>query len=838
MNISRRFASIILVTLFPLLFLNLAMADGDDDPPGRAVDIRYISGQVSVQPGGVNDWVEAVVNRPLTSADRVWTDKDSRTELHLGTSAMRMNSETSLTLTNVSDQTVQVELDQGTLNLWVRRLYDGEVYEVDTPNMAFTITRAGEYRFDVDPNGDTTYVTVRRGEGEATGQGNGVQVRSGEVATFTNGTSMQHEISNASAPDGFDDWCRVRNERAGHSESARYVSPDVIGAEDLDQYGSWRQTPDYGAVWVPSGVGPGWAPYHDGHWVWVEPWGWTWVDDAPWGFAPCHYGRWVYAGGYWGWSPGPVVMVARPVYAPALVAFVGGAHWGVGVGSGVGVGWFPLGYNEPYVPPYRVSRNYYNNVNITNTHITNVTVINNYYNNTTVVNNIHYANRTAPGGFTAVPASTMASSQSVRRAALNVPPAEVARAQVGTAAAVAPSRNAVLGLHAGAHAAVPPAQAVSRQVVTKTAPPPRPIPFEAKQAALEKNPGHPLDVQTRQQIRATLPPPPPRQQNVQNANPPGAPNGQGAPNSNRPGAIAPNANTPNANNPNGNNRPGNNPDANPGPARNGGAPNAGTPSNVGPGRNVPRPPSAGGNPNTARPDRNNPPGANNPGMNNSGAPNRPGANNPAPNNNRPGAMNEPAPSTNPNHAEANQPDRNSAGAAGTPNAGPARNVPRPPSAGGNQNASRPDGNNQPANNPQQGNRPGARNQTVPDNNPGRPAPQPPSRNQTTPGGYQPGSNRPDNTQRDTAPRNVPPPQDNRAQPPANRQEHPTPPPDRGANIQREAPRESAPRQAAPREAPRESAPAPRQAAPHESTPRPPQKEEPSKKNEDHKGKEH
>ncbi len=328
MNISRRFAFVFWITLLTLLSVNLALADGDDDPPGRAVDIRYISGQVSIQPGGVNDWVEAVVNRPLTSADRVWTDKDSRTELHLGTAAMRMNSETSLTLTNVSDQTVQVELDQGTLNLWVRRLYDGEVYEVDTPNMAFTITRAGEYRFDVDPNGDTTYVTVRRGEGEATGQGNGVRVRSGEEATFSNGTSMQHQISDAAAPDGFDDWCHVRNERAGRSESARYVSPDVIGADDLDQYGSWRQTPNYGAVWVPSGVGPGWAPYHDGHWVWVEPWGWTWVDDAPWGFAPCHYGRWVYGGGYWGWSPGPAVIVARPVYAPALVAFVGGEHWG------------------------------------------------------------------------------------------------------------------------------------------------------------------------------------------------------------------------------------------------------------------------------------------------------------------------------------------------------------------------------------------------------------------------------------------------------------------------------------------------------------------------------
>jgi hypothetical protein len=550
------------------------MADPDSDPPSRAVDIRYISGQVSIQPGGVNDWVAAANNRPLTTSDRVWTDKESRTELHLGTSALRLNSETSLTLTNVSDQTVQVELDQGTLNLWVRRLYDGEVYEVDTPNLAFTITKSGDYRFDVDADGDTTRVTVRRGEGEATGQGNRVQLGSDETATFSGGTSLQHETSSASASDGFDDWCQVRDDRAAHSASSRYVSPDVVGSEDLDQYGSWHQTPAYGAVWVPAAVGPGWAPYHDGHWLWVEPWGWTWVDDAPWGFAPFHYGRWVYAGGYWGWAPGPVVVAVRPVYAPALVAFVGGAHFGVGVsvGGGVGVGWFPLGWNEPYVPAYAVSRNYFTNVNVTNIHVTNVTVINNYYQNTTVVNNMHYANRTVPGAFTAVPASAMASSQPVGRAALQVPPAEIARAQVGGAAPVVPSRNAVLGAGAGGHAAVPPAQVLSRQVVTNNAPPPRPVPFEAKQAALAKNPGRPLDAQSEQQIRARMPSP-------ENHASSGA-----AGNGSHPGTPASSSANSSA-----------------GAPKVGGAP-AAAPA----GRYVPRPPSAGGG-TTARPNASVPP---------------------------------------------------------------------------------------------------------------------------------------------------------------------------------------------------------------------------------------
>jgi hypothetical protein len=151
MNPLRRTPSVVLS--FLLLTFPALSARADADPPGRAVDIRYISGQVSVQPGGVNDWVGAVVNRPLTTADRVWTDKESRAELHLGAAALRMDAETSMTFTNVSDQVVQVELDQGTLNLWVRHLYDGEVYEIDTGNLAFTISKSGDYRFDVDPNG-------------------------------------------------------------------------------------------------------------------------------------------------------------------------------------------------------------------------------------------------------------------------------------------------------------------------------------------------------------------------------------------------------------------------------------------------------------------------------------------------------------------------------------------------------------------------------------------------------------------------------------------------------------------------------------------------------------
>ncbi|MDP9159264.1 MAG: FecR domain-containing protein, partial [Acidobacteriota bacterium] len=606
-------AYLLLLAMFFSSSTLIARAD-QDDPPSRAVDIRYITGQVSIQPGGVDDWAGAVVNRPLTTADRVWADRDSRAELQLGSAALRLNSETSLTLTNVSDQTVQVELDQGTLNLTVRRLYGGEIYEVDTPNLAFTLTRSGVYRFDVDPNQGTTRVSVFKGEGEATGEGNAVRLRAGEEGYFDNGTSLENQVNRIERPDGFDDWARLRDDREDRSQSYRYVSQDMVGAEDLDEYGTWRSDPEYGSMWVPSHVQRGWAPYHDGHWAWVEPWGWTWVDDQPWGYAPSHYGRWVYRDSYWGWTPGPPDV--RPVYAPALVAWVGGAAWGASVsfGGGEGVGWFPLGYGEPYVPSYRASRQYFQNVNTSNTRITNITnVTNNYYTNNSIntnnVNNIRYVNQTVPGAMIAVPRTAMVNAQPVSRVAVQVPTQNVARAAIATAPPVAPDRKSVLGAKADVRAAAPPQQAAApRAVITKTAPPPRPVPFAARQDALAKNPGRPLDTQAVQQIRARLPEPPARAPAP--TRPAGQPrpanNGQPERNAGAPGA---NQNAPASRNAGAPERPNAPPQQN-NENRSGANPNPNNNPNA-PDRNVPRPPNSGAPANSGQPANNSRP--NNPG---------------------------------------------------------------------------------------------------------------------------------------------------------------------------------------------------------------------------------
>jgi hypothetical protein len=573
------------LSLFSIAFLAALVvpqpaAADEDDPPSRVARLSLTHGNVSFNPAGTDDWVSAVVNRPMTTGDKLWSDSGARAELHLGSAVIRLSGNTGFSFLNLTDDITQLRLTEGTINIRVRRLENDETFEVDTPNLAFSILRPGRYRISVNEAGDATVVSVRDGQGEVTGGGSAYTLHPRDVGTFSGLDQLDADVQSFGGDeDDFDRWCADRDRREDHSASSRYVSDDVIGYEDLDEYGGWRPVPEYGTVWFPHTVIVGWAPYRYGHWVWIAPWGWTWVDDAPWGFAPFHYGRWVVVGGVWGWVPCPprhVVTVAyvRPVYAPALVAWVGGAHWGVGVavgGGGGGVAWFPLGPRDVYCPSYHVSRRYVQNVNISNTTIINQTVINNTYNNVYVnktvnVTNIRYQNQTAVNAVTATSHQTFTSAQPVGRHMMKVDARDVASAPVAPLTpGVAPQQRSVLG--AGSEARVrPPAVIASRAVVAKTAPPPAPVSFARQREATEANSGRPPAISQIRQMQGESAPaarsniriaPPVRQgppQNVQinrpvsPANPPNRPetiNNANPPNQgNKPGMVPPNAGNP------------------------------------------------------------------------------------------------------------------------------------------------------------------------------------------------------------------------------------------------------------------------------------------------------
>ena len=448
----------------------------DPDPPGRAGRLSLVQGDVSLQPAGAQDWANAMVNRPLTTGDRLWSDQDGRAEVQVGQATVRLGSNTGFSFLNVDDDTIQMRMTAGTVNLRVRSLDSNDHMEIDTPNLALSILRPGNYRVEVNDAGDATVVKVSEGEAEASGGSQDVVVHPQQAVVFRGTDELRADVGSLGAPDAFDSWSLERDRReqtAQSAPSAQYVSPDVTGYEDLDANGRWESDPEYGNVWTPTVVAVDWAPYRYGRWVWVAPWGWTWIDDAPWGYAPFHYGRWARVRDRWCWVPGP--RQVRAVYAPALVGWVGTPDFSVSVtvGGGAGVAWFPLGPREVYVPARRYSPRYVERVNVSNTVIVNKTYITNVYENR--VTNVTYRNRTVPGAVTAVTRTTFTSAEPVGRHVVRIDEREITRVRAsGAAPRIEPPRQSILGMNDAARRNVrtPPEAVRERQVVTKRAPPP------------------------------------------------------------------------------------------------------------------------------------------------------------------------------------------------------------------------------------------------------------------------------------------------------------------------------------------------------------------------------
>jgi len=440
--------------------------DEGADPPSRVARVSFLDGSVSMQPGGTGDWGSASINRPVTIGDKLWTDQNSRLELQAGEASIHVGSMTALSFLNLDGNATQMRLAEGRINFRVREIREGDLYEVDTPNLAFTVRQAGAFHIDVNENGDTTGVTVIRGEGEVTAGGQTYTVHAGERASVSGlDNSVQYNVNAAPVePDEFDRWADQRDTKEEGSPSAKYVSRDVVGYSDLDDYGTWNEEPTYGHVWYPNSVSPDWAPYSNGYWSYVGPWGWTWVDYSPWGFAPFHYGRWIYGGGRWGWCPGPIYGGA--VYGPAFVGFLGGFHGGFGFGVGIGVGWFPLGWGETYRPWYRCGGGYWNRINVHNTYIRNGNI------NRTTINNYNYAYAHNTRAVTVASHTAFANGQAINRSnMMRVNESTLRGAQVTNGVNASPTRASYFGAtNAHGRVAMPSNSIQNRSVVARTAP--------------------------------------------------------------------------------------------------------------------------------------------------------------------------------------------------------------------------------------------------------------------------------------------------------------------------------------------------------------------------------
>jgi len=551
-----KLSRLITILLAGFLSVPLFAQDSGGSPPGRVARLSVMEGKVSLQVAGSDQWSEASLNYPLTTGDRLYTDQGGRSELQIGHSAVRLSEGTDLTIVNLTDQLMQLGLGQGTIRVSVFMMPPGNSIEVDTPNGALALLEPGNYRMDSDPNGNGTLVIVNRGSLQVSGGGTDQRLERGQAAKLTGSESVELEMVSPPSSDSFDQWSRTRDHRLESAASAEYVGRGVPGYDDLDEYGRWETLPGYGPVWHPVAVPADWVPYRYGRWMWVEPWGWTWVEEEPWGFCPFHYGRWALIGPRWCWLPGPVLVA--PVYAPALVVFVGGPNFRIGVGSFAA--WFPLGPGEPYYPSYHYGGDYLRQVNVTN--IRNVTNITNITNVTNVIN-IRYVNKGR--AITAVPADVIQSGQPVGRRVLRVPPEVLSKAAVIPHPLISPTEQAARGGRLvtpppvrvtrpaararggqgitpstpgevrrnppperpapAPRAVVPPTEATPRTpsrgsppsrppFVTKNPPPPARIPFPERQKAMSEHPGRPLEPQQRENLRVGKPAGPPRDREI------------------------------------------------------------------------------------------------------------------------------------------------------------------------------------------------------------------------------------------------------------------------------------------------------------------------------------
>jgi Family of unknown function (DUF6600) len=428
-------AKLVAILLAGLIAAPLAADTGD--PPSRVARISFLQGNASFQPAGQSQWSQASLNYPVTTGDRLYTDQGARAEINAGPFAVYLSETTDLTMANLNDQIMQLGLGQGIIRVSVYELASGTSVEVDTPNGALTLLAAGTYRVETYPSDGSTLVIVDRGSLQVSGGGANQMVAGGQAVKLTGTGPIQVAFVSVPGQDSFDSWCGGRDQRVESFRQSQYVNRYIPGVDDLDAYGNWQTVPQYGPVWYPGGVPAGWVPYSDGRWAWVSPWGWTWVGYQPWAWAPFHYGRWALVGSRWGWVPGPVAVA--PVYAPALVAFVGGGGLSIGLSAGGPVGWFPLGPRDPYFPWYHHGDTYLRQVNVTNIrNVTNVTNIINVRN----VNDIHYAyQRTA---MTAVPATVFQSGQPVAQHRVRIAPQQLARAGVIAHPMVNPTVTATL----------------------------------------------------------------------------------------------------------------------------------------------------------------------------------------------------------------------------------------------------------------------------------------------------------------------------------------------------------------------------------------------------------
>jgi hypothetical protein len=425
-----------LLRSLPSLLLGTTMLSGVAlaQVPDRVGRVAYLAGDVQFYSESAQAWLPAQLNAPVTSRNSLFTGPDGRAEIRFGSTALALDAQTQLDIHLLDDANFKAAVTRGSVSLRVRQMESDESCEVMAPGASYAMLQAGRFRIDAVDSGSSVTVLAGLVNASVLG-GSSVMVESGQAVFAENG-GFGRSSAHSSA---LDHWAAQRDNVNRTSQSARYVSPNMTGYEELDANGRWASDPDYGNVWYPTThVTPGWAPYRDGRWAYVAPWGWTWIDAAPWGFAPFHYGRWVMIGPRWAWMPG--AYVRRPSYAPALVGFIGGSAGGGGaisisIGTRPAVAWYPLPPWEHYRPAYGHHDRHLQNTNNFKIAKPPASAWKTVEHHRVSVNQVH--------GATVVSREAFVDSRPLRGAALSVAAPVLAAPSVAATPVAAPARSGV-----------------------------------------------------------------------------------------------------------------------------------------------------------------------------------------------------------------------------------------------------------------------------------------------------------------------------------------------------------------------------------------------------------
>ncbi len=448
-----------------LLLAVLPLATWAADPPGRVARLSLVEGEAAVFVDAEAGWEAARVNLSLTGENSLWTEPGARAELRFGATALRLGETTQLDILRLDDNTFHAHLPRGALSVRIGEFEPNETYLLSTPEGRFHLRANGRYRLESDPARGESLLTVFNGTARMDTAGGSINVDTGRSIRIVGGEQPRFGFENAYTS-SLDEWALARDRQWEERESARYVPRQMTGWEDLDDYGTWRNEAEYGPVWYPTRVDAGWAPYRYGRWTWVRPWGWTWVDDAPWGYAPFHYGRWVNFGNRWGWYPGRYT--ARPIWAPALVGWIGGSGWSVSISTGYGsaLGWYPLSPYDNYQPWY--------NHNVTYVNYVNRIVLPPHHRREHQHDRNDQRRDHREHGATVVPRDQFGTRRPVQSIRATVPGEVVARQPVVAGAAVLPTRNEARQRDRAAQP-VPAAPVVRTPSSGRPAPTPKPV---------------------------------------------------------------------------------------------------------------------------------------------------------------------------------------------------------------------------------------------------------------------------------------------------------------------------------------------------------------------------